>query len=195
MLAAAGFGFAIDPADIDEIVAPGEDPLLATVRLAIEKAEAVAARHPADAVVLGADTSVVVGDRMLGKPRDGDDACAMLLSLSGRNHRVITGWALVGGRAGGSAVEGGGGVGALAGAAISIVRMREISLAEARAYACTDEPGDKAGAYAVQGEGRRFIGAVVGCIRNVIGLPVDDVACALSKFGIEPESRQRGISV
>jgi septum formation protein len=181
LLTHAGFTFEIDVADIDESIEDGESPPVATSRLALEKAEAVVARRAGRAeseVVLAADTTVVVGSRILGKPANACEAAEMLLSLAGRNHDVLTAWALLGTRANGSPLQ--------HGIVRSTVRMREIARTEAEAYAATGEPMDKAGAYAAQGEGRRFIGAIVGPLDNVIGLPMEPVIAALARAGVLP---------
>jgi septum formation protein len=179
LLEQAGFRFTIEPADIDETVGDDESPETATARLAIEKAATVRSRA-VSGVVLAADTSVVCGGRMLGKPTDFEHAVAMLRQLSGRNHRVITCWAAV--------PDGGDPADVITGAAISVVRMRDIRTAELLAYASGPEPYDKAGAYAAQGEGRRFIAAVLGSFDNVIGLPVAQVTAALARLGVRPGS-------
>ena len=102
----------------------------------------------------------------------------MLLRLAGRDHVVLTAWALV---------EAPGDARAVVGVSRSIVTMREVSAAEARVYADGGEPLDKAGSYAVQGDGQRFVGAVFGSLDNVIGLPVEELSRALRGFGIFPE--------
>jgi len=178
LLDRAGFRFSIDPADIDEGIEAGESALDATTRLATEKALVVAARGRGDRVVLGADTSVVLDGELLGKPLDRDDAARMLLRLAGRDHVVLTAWALM---------EAPGDARAVVGVTRSVVTMREVSAAEARVYADGGEPLDKAGSYAVQGEGQRFVGAVFGSLDNVIGLPVEELSRALRGFGIFPE--------
>jgi septum formation protein len=182
LLTCAGFAFEIDVSDLDETIEPHETPVAATVRLAIEKAEAVASRRAVGAVgpelVLAADTTVVIGDRILGKPADRREAAEMLLSLAGRNHVVLTGWALLPVASPGAAPE--------CGLTRSTVRMREVSRAEAEAYAATGEPMDKAGGYAAQGEGRRFIGGILGPLDNVIGLPMSPVTAALARLGLVP---------
>jgi len=174
LLTHAGYAFDVDPADIDETMDVAESALAATTRLALQKAHVVLERCGRDDVVLGADTTVVVGGAILGKPANVEDAVEMLMSLSGRNHDVLTAWAVLH-RGGGQS-----------GVTRSIVRMREISRSTARAYAAGGEPLDKAGAYAAQGEGRRFIAAIAGAIDNVIGLPVSPVAAALARAGVRP---------
>ena len=118
----------------------------------------------------------VVGDRILGKPADRREAAEMLLSLAGRNHFVLTAWALLPVPPAEALPE--------SGIVRSTVRMREISRMEADAYAATGEPMDKAGGYAAQGEGRRFIGAIEGPLDNVIGLPMTPVLAALARAGV-----------
>jgi len=180
LLTLAGFAFEVDVSDLDETIHPDEGPEAATSRLALQKAEAVALRRSASAsgpeLVLAADTTVVIGERILGKPADRREAVEMLLSLAGRNHVVLTGWALLPVRMPGAAPE--------CGLSRSTVRMREVSRAEAEAYAASGEPMDKAGAYAAQGEGRRFIGAIAGPLDNVIGLPMTPVVAALGRRGL-----------
>jgi septum formation protein len=180
LLVRAGFAFEIDVSDLDESIPSDEPALAATSRLAIQKAEAVASRRArtldGPELVLAADTTVVIGDRILGKPADRREAVEMLMSLAGRNHLVLTGWALL--------PLGLAGAGPECGLSRSTVRMREVTRAEAEAYAATGEPMDKAGAYAAQGEGRRFIGAIAGPLDNVIGLPMAPVIAALARCGL-----------
>jgi len=181
LLERAGYRFDVEVADVDETFFDGEHPAVATVRVAMDKATAVAAGKAAGWVVLGADTTVVCNEKVLGKPRDGREAVHMLLSIAGRDHVVFTGWALV--RCDGSTDPP-----LVTGVTRSIVSMRSVTRREAQQYAATGEPLDKAGAYAVQGEGRRFITKVIGSIENVIGLPVEDLAPALSEMGIETDT-------
>jgi septum formation protein len=181
LLGEAGFEFTVDPAEIDESMEPSEAPHLGVVRLAIEKALTVRARGAHDRVVLAADTCVVSREGVLGKPVDFDDAVRMLALLAGRNHLVVTGWAVLPSAAPPER--------ALSGACVSVVRMREITMREAQRYASGPEPYDKAGAYAVQGDGRRFITAVIGSLHNVVGLPLAQVGVALARFGVLPACR------
>jgi septum formation protein len=177
LLERAGFDFTIDPAGVDERALYGETAAAMTIRLAAEKASAVAGRSGPGHVALGADTTVVLEGKALGKPTGVEDAARMLLRLAGRDHEVLTAWALV---------EAPGARRAVVGITRSVVTMREVSEREAAAYAAGGEPLDKAGAYAVQGEGRRFVGAVFGSLDNVIGLPVDQVRRALAGFDVVP---------
>jgi len=176
LLGDAGYEFAVVAPDIDESVAAGENPLLATLRLALEKAVAVdMSSYPG--VVLAADTSVICGERMFGKPSTEEEAVAFLLALGGRSHDVVTAWAALCGYAGQRC---------LSGYCRTVVRMREITRREAETYAASGEPMDKAGAYAAQGRGRGFIAALLGDYDNVVGLPLLQVRPALAALGIVP---------
>jgi septum formation protein len=175
LLARAGVAFETAAADVPEDLLPGEAARDAAVRLAREKALAVARRvGPAPPRwVLGADTLVVLDGEALGKPRDAEHAVALLSRLVGRRHRVVTAVALVAS----------GDLSARAVAVESDVVMRPASEAEIRAYVTTGEPLDKAGAYAAQGEGRRFIEKIEGSETNVIGLPLDETLALLREAG------------
>jgi len=174
LLTRAGVRFEVRPSGIDETRVPGEGPRPYAVRLAREKALDVRRQLPASPrrLVLGADTVVVLDGEALGKPDDEAHAFTLLRRLLGRMHRVVTGVALV--ESGGSAphifsVE-------------SEVHMRAGSDAEIRAYVATGEPLDKAGAYAAQGEGRRFIERIDGSETNVIGLPLEETLALLHEL-------------
>jgi septum formation protein len=178
LLAQAGLDFEIVAPDIAETVRPDEAPNDMVERLSAEKARHVSsqlAKGPRR-IVLGSDTAVVLDGAILGKPRDPDDALAMLTRLCGRRHCVVTGVALIEtdtGRERVLSVE-------------SQVSMRAADPAELRAYVATGESLDKAGAYALQGEGRRFVEAVEGSETNVIGLPVDETLALLEELGLTP---------
>ena len=181
LLTQAGFTFAVHPADVDESVRPGEDPAAYVTRLAREKALKVfEVARDAEAVVLGADTTVVLNGEILGKPADKADAVRMLRALSGRTHRVITGVALVSAR------------GVAVAAEVTEVRFCEISDAEIAAYVETGEPMDKAGAYGIQGRAGKWIPRIEGCYFNVVGLPLARVSAMLSE-GCHP-SKQRSLA-
>ena len=126
------------------------------------------------AIVLGADTEVVLDGRLLGKPRDAADAALILKALRGRIHEVITGVALVEAPAGREETA----------AVTTRVRMGGYTDAEIEAYVATGEPLDKAGAYAVQGLGGRLIAQVDGCFSNVVGLPVTTTRRLLVRWGL-----------
>ncbi|MDQ3805492.1 MAG: Maf family protein, partial [Acidobacteriota bacterium] len=149
------------PADVDESLRGGEAPEEYVRRLAREKAGAAAAAR-LFGLVLGADTTVVVGDEILGKPRDEAEARRMLRRLSGRWHEVLTGVALVRAETGR----------ALVGMERTRVRFAEMSDDEIEWHVRTGELLDKAGAYAIQGRAALFIEAIEGDYWNVVGLPV-----------------------
>ena len=153
---------------------PGEDLALSAMRLAVSKAQEVAARITRG-VVVGADTIVSLDGRQFGKPRTPDEAHRFLMALSGRTHHVATGLALV------SA-----GIGRTESAcSVTTVRMRAFSAAEAAAYVHTGEPMDKAGAYGIQGKGALLIDSIDGDYFTVVGLPLALLATMLCNFGID----------
>ena len=159
LLRALGLEPLVRPADVDETLRPGEDPHDAAERLARAKAAAVAEGAPASAVVLAADTIVVLDGEALGKPRDDDDARRMLRALRGRAHDVVTGVALSrDGRL-------------VSGRETTEVLFAPMTDEEVDAYVASGEPSDKAGAYALQGLGGLFVERITGTPSNVIGLP------------------------
>lgn len=174
--------FTVDPADLDEDALTQPNPVATAEALALAKARWVATRHP-EAVVIGGDTVVALGresgSRQLTKPRDIEDARAILRTLSGRSHVVITGMALVGRGKEHTFHE------------ISTVTFRPLSDAEIDAYVATGEPMDKAGAYASQGGAAAFIERLEGDLDNVIGLPVARLATEWRAWceRIRPETR------
>lgn len=158
ILEALGVPFRAVVPDIDETLREGEGAREAAERLACEKVKAVLSREHLP--VLGADTLVVVGDKVLGKPTTHDDAALMLRSLSGREHEVVTGVCLAVGARLFSGVES------------TRVAFAPMSDAEIAWYVSTREPMDKAGGYHVDGLGAAFIQGVTGSPSNVAGLPV-----------------------
>ena len=184
LLREAGYAFDVVPADVDESEAAGEPPRAYVLRVAAVKARAIAARN-LDDLVLAADTTVVVDGEMLGKPKDDDDAKAMLGRLSGRTHEVLTGVVIT--RAGRESSE----------VVSTRVRFRRLTAAEIDAYVASGEPHDKAGAYGVQGPAARFVESVEGSYSNVVGLPVGAVRGLLEAEGLAPRdpSRQEGRTV
>ncbi|MBA3270251.1 MAG: septum formation inhibitor Maf [Acidobacteria bacterium] len=159
LLAAAGIEFLTVPVKVEESVWKHEPPGDHVRRLALEKAQAAFANHP-DAVVIGADTIVLVGGEIMGKPQDNDDATRMLRLLSGREHEVLTGLAVIARR--GTAIE----------VARTRVWINPLTDTEITEYVATGEPMDKAGAYAIQGLFSKFIDRIQGSYSNVVGLPV-----------------------
>jgi septum formation protein len=175
LLRSAGISFTAQPADIDETPRLGEAPRDYAERLAREKALAVWRLRPQD-IVLGADTIVVIDDRILGKPVDAVDAARMLRLLSGRVHRVITGVSVIGPAASdqptvASKREAPNFLEQTA-SETTLVTMNELSDEEIREYIATGEPMDKAGAYGIQGMASRWIPRIEGDYSNVVGLPV-----------------------
>ena len=170
ILAALGLAFEVRSREVDETPLAAESPEDMVLRLA--RAKALALDVGESDVVIGADTAVVVDHVALGKPRDEEDAVAMLMRLSGRQHSVITG----------VAVRGANGVQAVLSA--TDVQFRDISRDEARAYWQSGEPRDKAGAYAIQGIGGAFVENIEGSYSGVVGLPVFETIKLLHAVGV-----------
>jgi septum formation protein len=178
LLQSVGIKFTVTPSSVDETSAE-KDPRKLVIDLSLEKARDVAARINANpeerTLVLGSDTIVVLDDQILGKPASSDNAYEMLMQLSGRAHQVYTGVSIVelpGGREE-SICQ------------CSSVFFRELDPAEALYYANSEEPMDKAGAYALQGTAAAFVEKVDGCYSNIIGLPLPATVKLLRKFGMK----------
>lgn len=177
LLRQIGLTFEVRAADVDEAVAVGESALDYVERLARQKAGAVRALDPAArALVLGADTTVVLDGHILGKPVDVEDGVEMLLALSGRTHQVMTGIAVCG--------PGAGGAGVVSECVVTDVRFRDIERWEARAYWDTGEAADKAGGYGIQGIGGIFVASIRGSYSAVVGLPVAETERLLRQCGM-----------
>jgi len=180
----AGFSFSVLPAAVDESPLRGESAVQHVQRLAREKALATSQRIRGAAVIIGADTVVVVGGKILGKPRSRADARRMLRLLSGRKHRVLTGLAVL------KLVSPSHGrrphrVGFLrCGVESTAVWFARLTPREIADYVASGEPMDKAGAYAIQGRAGRFITRIDGCYFNVVGLPLARLYRLLSETGI-----------
>lgn len=171
LLRAAGVDFETVMTDVDEAIRPGETPSAYVRRLASEKSAAAMDRVGApEAVILGADTAVVVDGDILGKPRDDPDAAAMLRRLSGRRHEVMTGISLRG-----TVFE-------LVRVERTAVFVAPLSEDEVAWYVASGEGRDKAGAYAIQGLASRFIARIEGSYTNVVGLPVESAIRMLTEF-------------
>jgi len=173
----AGIQFSVLSSAVDETGVPGESPQDLVRRLALAKAELVAARAVGPAIVIAADTIVALEGAILGKPRTSEDARQMLAKLSGRTHTVMTGVSLV---------------------RLPDVERREfiettqvhfasISKEEIAKYLSSGEPFDKAGAYAIQGLGGRFVPRIDGCYFNVVGLPLPRLCKELAELGWSEE--------
>lgn len=169
----AGFSFLVMSSAVDETPIPNESPADMVQRLADAKAELVAARAVGPAIVIAADTVVSLDGRIFGKPRNTDDARRMLEALSGRAHSVLTGVTLV--RLPDAErrnfVES------------TLVHFAALSDEDISRYLASDEPHDKAGAYAIQGLAGRFIPRIEGDYFNVVGLPLARVTQALAELG------------
>ena len=169
--------FEVAPSDFDENHVSTELPPVEYVaRAASHKARAVAAEQK-DAIVIGADTVVVVDGHILGKPADVEDARRMLRMLSGRTHHVYTGVCVI------SIVKGQ--ASETEGVERTEVSVRELSDELLDRYIATAEPMDKAGAYAIQGKGAVLIERIDGCYFNVVGLPVHLLSRLLEELGME----------
>lgn len=168
-----GARYTSEPADIDESQQPGESPFAYVQRMAREKARVVAARFPPPRyAVLSADTTVVIEDRVLGKPRDATEAMDILSRLSGRWHEVLTAICLVSGR------------GIDCQVVATSVEFIALQPAVCERYLATPEPWDKAGAYGIQGLGGAFVRAIRGSYTNVVGLPLCETWQLLTAHGI-----------
>jgi septum formation protein len=172
----AGFAFEVLPANVDEARSPGEQAGDYVQRLASNKARVVSeglVKRGEQAIVVGADTVVLLGRQILGKPESIDDARWMLRSLSGTTHSVLTGLAIVSVPRGREAVH----------LETTRVAFLELSESEIDGYLSTGEPFDKAGAYGIQGIGGRYVQSIDGCYFNVMGLPLSRLWRTLLEFG------------
>lgn len=173
LLTQIGVAHRVLPAEIPETREDDEPSERYVIRLAEQKATTVweQTRSEQPRPVLAADTTVVLDERVLGKPRDAADALAMLADLSGRSHRVLTGVAL----------RHAGGLESVL--SVSEVKFRSTSEAERRAYCATGEPLDKAGGYGIQGCGAVFVDWIEGSFSAVVGLPLRETASLLARVG------------
>lgn len=165
--------FQILSPDVDEAVESGLSPARMVEALSLRKARAAAGRAGAEDLILAADTVVALDGRVLGKPRDQEEAFAMLSALSGREHRVYTGVTVLGGGQAATEHE------------ETAVAFRALSPEEIRDYIATGEPMDKAGAYGIQGVGALLVQGIRGDYCNVVGLPLFRLGRMLSGFGVK----------
>jgi len=172
LLEAAGIKFVVHAADVPEVHREGEAPVDFAQRLAREKAAVVASAHPG-ALVLGADTIVVVDGEIFGKPEDAADAARMLRKLSGRDHLVTTAVCLLAPSAGTPDVQ----------AETTRVFFSKLSEKDIADYIATGEPMDKAGAYGIQGHASRWVARIEGDYFTIVGLPVARVWEMLKRAG------------
>jgi septum formation protein len=173
LLTAAGFDFDVVPADVDETPLPDEEPRAYALRVARAKADHVARRIADGRVILAADTVVVAGGRLMGKPADAIEAESMLRALSGIVHEVHTAVVVRGAArdAGREAVV------------TTRVRFNPLTDTEIAWYIASGEAEGKAGAYGIQGRAARFIGHIEGSWSNVVGLPISTAHRLLSEAG------------
>ena len=171
----AGYRFTVDAPDVDETPVRGETPAAMVVRLAHAKASAVDAA--VGACVLACDTTVALDGVILGKPESPEHAVEMLMQIANRSHTVTSGYVV---RVSGADP--------IVGTVDSAVVMTPISRDEAAAYVATGEPLDKAGSYAIQGLGRRFVDHYEGSFSNIMGLPMEAVVPALGAVGVAPHA-------
>ena len=173
LLGRMGLEFVTQASKIDESAFDGLEAWELVATLSREKAQWIARQLDGETLVIGADTVVVRDGAALGKPKDAEDAVAMLLSLSGRDHQVCTGVTVCRGDRVLTQVE------------ETQVTFRELTEAEVRQYVSTGEPMDKAGAYGIQGLGGLLVEGIRGDYFNVVGLPLCRLGQMLSQFGVE----------
>ena len=174
----AGISFTVISSAVDETPYANEAPQEMVQRLADAKADLVAARSVGSAIIVAADTVVVLDKQILGKPRSTDEARRMLEMLSGRTHSVITGVSMV------RLPE----MDRRQFVETTLVHFARLTAEDLKQYLATGEPFDKAGAYAIQGHAGRYIPRIEGCYFNVVGLPVAHVVAALHELGWSEES-------
>lgn len=175
LLAQMGLSFEVIPSDSQERLLPGIPPHELALHLALEKAENVAGKIQGPALVIGADTIVIKDGRVLGKPKDEDEAYQMLMELQGQVHEVITGLAV-------KDVEN---YRCLTAYEKTVVEMAALTPEEIERYIKTGEPMDKAGAYGIQGLGGMLVRRISGCYYNVVGLPIHRLWVMLKQLGVE----------
>jgi len=169
-----GLSFTVDTGTFREDFSRGMEPHKLAREISLGKAEAVSRKHP-DALIIGADTFIILANRIIGKPQTEEEAREMLQNISDNSHLVITGFTVIdtaSGRIVSHSVE-------------TKVYMREISPQEIEAYIKTGEPLGKAGGYAIQGLGALFVEKIEGDYYNVVGLPMYELMKTLKEFGIQ----------
>jgi nucleoside triphosphate pyrophosphatase len=174
LLEQTGLRFEVEPTDYDEETTSASEPHEIARELSLGKARAAARKHR-KALVIAADTLVVLGDRIIGKPHTNAQARDMLRALNGKAHSVITGFTVLDTETGkvlSKSVE-------------TRVHMKKLTLKEIDSYVRTKEPLDKAGGYAIQGWGAALVDRIEGDFSNVVGLPLSALADSLSGFGVK----------
>ena len=173
LLEKIGLTFKVEPSNYEEQVHSGLEPHEFAQKIALEKARTVASKHK-DGIVIAADTFIVFGGQILGKPHTKNEARKMLETINGKSHSVITGFSIIDtskNKTLSKSVE-------------TKIYIRKLTPAEIDAYVKSEEPLDKAGAYAIQGLGAVFVEKIEGDYFNVIGLPLSALTEALKEFGI-----------
>lgn len=174
LMARMGLQFEVIPSNCEEKFLPGQSPVDISVELALQKARDVSGRINEPALVIGADTIVVKQDKLLGKPKNKDEAYMMLHELQGQVHEVITGLAVIYT----------GSHRCLTGYERTQVELAPLTPQEIELYINTGEPMDKAGAYAIQGFGGILVSRIEGCYYNVVGLPIHRLWVMLKQIGV-----------
>lgn len=171
LLESLGWPFDVIVSDVDEHLLPKEDPVAMAKRLAESKALSVSVDFP-EAYVIGSDTIVTIDGQVLGKPADREESLKMLRLLNGKTHRVYSGVALCSGDRMFSDVE------------CTEVTFRQLDEDALSAYVESEEGLDKAGSYAIQGQGALLVQSIHGCYFNVVGLPLYALSCLFEKAGL-----------
>ena len=175
LLQQIGLKFQVIPSQAEEHILPGESPEEHVIRLSLDKATEVADRAGVSGRwFIGSDTIVLCDQQILGKPQDETHAAAMLKQLSGREHQVLSGYAVIDRQTGEQRTE----------AVTTKVWFRHLTEAEITGYIATGEPADKAGAYAIQGLGICFVARIEGSYTNVVGLPLCKLTLAMKELGV-----------
>ena len=173
ILETMGVQFEIDVADVDESVSDDLSPVEAVCEISKRKAQRIAERHGEDEIVISADTVVVIDGKIIGKPKDKEDAFCILKNLSGRTHEVYTGFTVCGNGKTKTDFE------------VTKVHFKELCDDDIRRYIATGEPMDKAGAYGIQQKGNLFVDYIHGDYYNVVGFPISKICVTiLELFGI-----------
>ena len=173
ILETMGVEFEIDVADVDESVDESLSPLEAVCEISKRKAEAVSQRHTEEKIIISADTVVVIDGRIIGKPKDKEDAFNILKGLSGKTHEVYTGFTIFGNGKSKTDYE------------VTKVHFKELCDEDIKRYIETGEPMDKAGAYGIQQKGNLFVEYIHGDYYNVVGFPISKICVTIKElFGI-----------
>jgi septum formation protein len=172
ILEQVGLDFDVVVSDFDEAKLKFKTPQEMVENLSFEKAKLIAKKYPS-AIVIGADTTVIFKNEIIGKPKSKEDAVRILKLLSGNTHEIVTGFTVIKGKK------------SITRHVISRVKFKKLTEAEIKAYVATGEPMDKAGGYGIQERGGLFIESIDGDYFNVVGLPIFAVAEALKEFGID----------